>query len=206
MRWIVFMLLAVFSAQPALAAKLYKCIDAKGKPYYTDKLTSDCVQGGTRELSKRGVLIKEYEPGVTPGQKTRPGQAQPPGPALSTEQQRALQEQQRRDRALLATYADEKEIDLARDRNLQQSRHVLKSLEGQDRQADEKLKKLQDQGKTFTDKGKPVPDWLQEEIASAERDAKRIQADIASRQQEINSVRERFEADKQRYRELKGSQ
>lgn len=205
MRCIVFMLLAVFSAQPGLTAKLYKCVDAKGKPYYTDKLTSDCVQGGTQELSKRGVLIKEYEPGVAPGQKTGPGQAQPPGPALSAEQQRALQEQQRRDRALLATYADEKEIDLARDRNLQQSRHVLKSLEGQGRQADEKLKKLQDQGKTFTDKGKPVPDWLREEIADAERDAKRVQADIAGRQQAINSVRERFEADKQRYRELKGS-
>lgn len=204
MRWMLFMLLAVFSAQPALA-KLYKCVDAKGKVYYTDKLTPDCVQSGTQELSKRGVVIREYEPGVAPGQKKTPPAAQQAS-TPSPEEQRALQEQQRRDKALLASYANEKEIDLARDRNLQQSQHVLKSLESQGRQADEKLKRLQDHGKTFTEKGKPLPDWLQEEIATADRDAKRVQADIANKRNEIDSIKARFEADRQRYRELKGPQ
>lgn len=192
-------LAAVLTSAPA-QAKLYKCVDPNGKVYYTDKLTPDCVQGGAREM-KRGIVVKEYEAGEVPtdkkGKDPKKPVAQP-----KAEPTREEIEQQRRDRALLATYANEKEIDLARDRNLQQAELALGSLRAREKSALEKQARLKSQADEFAGRGKPAPAWLQDELADADRDVKALQRDIATKLDEQKAIRARFEADKERFREL----
>lgn len=196
-------LAALLVAAPA-HAKLYKCIGADGKVYYTDKLTPECVQSGAQEM-KRGIVVKEYEAGQIPTDK-KGKDASKPVAQPKPEPTREEIEQQRRDRALLATYANEKEIDLARDRNLQQADLALGSLRARERNAQEKHAKLKGQADTFTAGGKPVPAWLQEELAGAERDVEKMQREVAAKLDEQKAIRARFEADRARYRELTSPQ
>ncbi|TXF12672.1 DUF4124 domain-containing protein [Pelomicrobium methylotrophicum] len=183
---------------PAADAKMYKCTDAKGRTYYTDKLTPDCVQQGTQEMNKRGIVIREYAAGQIPGQNSIKKEETRKSP----EEEREAIERERRDRALLATYASEKEIDLARDRNLEQAGLVLQSLRAREKNAVDKVTKLSGEAGKFTAQNKPVPDWLKEELANAERELAAIKAQVVSKQREMESIRARFEADKERYREL----
>jgi hypothetical protein len=192
-------LAALLLAGPA-HAKLFKCTDADGKTYYTDKLTPDCVQSGAREM-KRGIVVKEYEAGEIPTDKKNKDPKKPVA-ASKAEPTREEIESQRRDRALLASYANEKEIDLARDRNLQQTELALSSLRAQEKRARDKLDGLNTRAQGFTSGGKAVPAWLQEEIAGAEQELKGAQGDVAEKLAEQKAIRARFESDKARYREL----
>mgnify|MGYP005848967299 CR=1 FL=1 len=196
-------LAALLVATPA-QAKLYKCTGADGKVYYTDKLTPECVQSGAQEM-KRGIVVKEYEAGQIPADPKDKG-AKKPVAQPKPEPTRAEIEQQRRDRALLATYANEKEIDLARDRSLQQADLTLGSLRAREKNAQDKHAKLKGQADTFTAGGKPVPAWLQEELTGAERDVERMQREVAAKVDEQKAIRARFEADRARYRELTSPQ
>lgn len=186
---------------PSLAgARMYKCTDPQGRVYYTDKLTPDCVQQGTQEMNKRGIVVREYEAGQVPGGKP----AKREEPKVRPEEAREAIEQARRDRALLATYANEKEIDLARDRTLQQAELALASLKAREKSAAEKAARLKADAARFTGQGKPLPEWLGEELAHAERELTALQAQVASKEEEREAIRARFEADKARYRALKG--
>lgn len=192
-------LTALLMAAPA-HAKLYKCTDANGKVYYTDKLTPDCVQSGAREM-KRGIVVKEYEAGEIPTDK-KGKDLKKPTALPKAEPTKDEIERQRRDRALLATYANEKEIDLARDRNLQQTELALGSLRAREKNARAKQAKFKSQADDFAARGKPAPTWLQEELAESDRELKGVQGDIAAKLEEQKAIRTRFESDKERYREL----
>lgn len=192
-------LAALLVSAPA-QAKLYKCVDANGKVYYTDKLTPDCVQSGAREM-KRGIVVKEYEAGEIPTDK-KDKNAKKPVAQPKAEPTKEEIEQQRRDRALIATYANEKEIDLARDRNLQQTELALGSLRAREKNAQDKYARFKSQADEFAGRGKPAPAWLQEELADADRDVKGLQKDIAAKLDEQKAIGARFEADKARFREL----
>ena len=149
-------------------------------------------------MNKRGIVIREYAAGQIPGQNSIKKEET----RKSTEEEREAIERERRDRALLATYASEKEIDLARDRNLEQAGLVLQSLRAREKNAVDKVTKLSGEAGKFTAQNKPVPDWLKEELANAERELAAIKAQVVSKQREMESIRARFEADKERYREL----
>ena len=181
-------------------ARMYKCTDSQGRVYYTDRLTPDCVQQGPQEMNKRGIVVREYEAGQVPG--GRPVKREEP--RMSPEQEREAMERERRDRALLATYASEREIDLARDRNLKQAELALASLKAREKSAAEKVGKLKADADKFAGRGKPVPEWLSEELAHAERELSVLKAQVAAKEGEMDAIRARFEADKARYRELKG--
>jgi len=90
------------------------------------------------------------------------------------EEQAAL-DQKRHDKALVSSYNSEQEIDLARDRSLKQVNAMLDSLRAR--------LKIEQQGGNATR-------------------AAQVQQEIGQREKEAADIRARFEADKQRYREL----
>lgn len=89
--------------------------------------------------------------------------------------EQAALDQKRHDKALVSSYNSEQEIDLARDRSLKQVNAMLDSLRV-------RLKIEQQGGNTAR--------------------ATQIQQEIGQREKEAADIRARFEADKQRYREL----
>ncbi|HCA26453.1 MAG TPA: hypothetical protein DEP05_02210, partial [Betaproteobacteria bacterium] len=109
-------LLCVFLVPPAMA-RMYKWVDDKGDVHYGDTIPPQFSSQAASELNQRGIVVKK------------------PGAALTSEQIKAREAarkqakaQARRDRALLATYVNEQEIDRARDRRLRQIQQRIGGL------------------------------------------------------------------------------
>ncbi|MGQ0523283.1 MAG: hypothetical protein ACT4P8_06445 [Betaproteobacteria bacterium] len=108
------------------------------------------------------------------------------------EEKRRLAEQQRLDTALLNTYANEKEIDERRDRELQQVDISIVQLQAPlknaaDRYNDAKKRNAKD------------------DMARAEADKAKAEREIAAKEKEKVEIAERYAAQKKRYADLRGA-
>ena len=177
-------------------AAMYKWVDEKGVVHYTDKMPPEAVDKASVELNKQGVPVKKTEKALTPEQRR----------AIEQEAQRqreiarAQEEIARRDRALVASYTSEAEIDLARNRSLQTINNVLLSSRAFSEQLSKR--KVDVEAKRAEFQGKPAVAVLDRELESIEAELAR-QADlIAQKMRETEMVSARYDADKQRWRDL----
>lgn len=191
-------LIAAALALPAQAqqgnARMYKCIDSAGKVYYSDKMNPDC--GQSSELNRQGVVMKKKEV-------AKPGQPSKAGPAAATSKN--SKEQERRDRALMATYTTEEEIDAARDRSLAIPTQGMKTIESKLDKVNRQLTELKKQADALATQKKPLPAHLLEEVNASQKEVPGLEADLAQRKAQSDSIRAKYEAEKQRFRELKGA-
>jgi Domain of unknown function (DUF4124) len=181
------------SAQAEQGTHMYKCIDTAGKVYYSDKLNPDCGQGS--ELNHQGVVMPKK-------QVAKP--VQPSGPD-SAATPKSSKEQERRDSALMATYTTEEEIDAARDRSLAIPAQGVKTVESRLDKANKQLSELKKQADALGAQKKPLPPHLLEDVSASQKDISVLEADLAQRKAQSDSIRVRYESDKQRFRELKGA-
>jgi len=189
-------LIAAALAFPAQAqqgnARVYKCIDAAGKAYYSDKMNPDCAQNS--ELSRQGMVMPKKKEVAKPGQpaKVDPAQATP----------NESKERERRDRALMATYTTEEEIDAARDRSLAPPAQGIKIIESKLDKGNQHLAELTKQADALAAQKKPLPAHLLEEVSVIQKKISALEADLTQRKAQSDAIRAKFESDKQRFREL----
>ena len=169
MRTIRFLyVLAVCSSLVALPtqAAMYKWIDENGNtnygdsvpPKYASKVTDRSARPGSVKWERAMAALDE----------------RPSAQELEKRQReaKALQEQKRKDTALLSTYANEAEIEAARERELQRSQETLKVVSAE-----------------LAGSNSP-------------EDRQRIDALINQSHREIAAINARFDAQKTRFREL----
>jgi len=183
-------LCAVFSM--AAEAKLYKWVDDQGETHYGEVIPPEFADKDKVEFDDKGRVVKE-----------RRSEAETNSPENKTAEQRAALEQHRKDKALLNTYSNEKEIDLARDRNLQQVEARINSIHLLQQSAQESLDSFRKEASGIK-AGKQIPASLQADITTAENKMAKLQQDLDAANEKAASVRAGFEADKVRYRELTG--
>jgi hypothetical protein len=171
----------------------YKCVDGRGKVYYSDQYTAEC--GQTEEMNRQGRVVKKHE---TP----KPAAAAKPAAGATVGVKESM-ESQRRDRALTATYTTEEEIDLARDRSLAIPLQAIKTSENRLAKVDKRLLELKSQADVLAGKQKAIPPHILEEIEVRQKEVSALQAEVQQKKSYADSVRARYEADKLRYRELK---
>ena len=198
MRYAVSLLMLMLLSFPA-AAKMYKWVDESGKTHFGDTIPPQYANQGNSELNKAGLVIKKTDAALTPEQR----KAKEEEEAQKKEEDRKKEEQKRHDKALLNTYTTEKEIDLVRDRNLQQGTLQLQGVELRIKQIQPRLDQSRKQAGTFTVKQKPVPAYLQQEIHETETEMQHLQDMVKQKHQEMDAIRTRFEDDKKRFRELR---
>lgn len=196
-RFAMIMLLAAFS-QSAMA--VYKWVDEKGVTQYGDTLPPQYVNQGSAELNKKGQVVKKTTRAVSAEER----KALEEENARNIEEEQKAVEQKRRDKALIDGYTNEKDIELARDRNLQATQVQIDSTQLRIKSIQTRLDALHKQADPLTKAKKPVPADLAAEIKSTEDEIKRFQESIAKRKQEIDAFNSRCEEDKKRFRELKG--
>jgi len=189
---------AVAVALPAAAQKLYKWTDENGKVHYTDK-APDPSRGGT-QLDKQGRPVRSIEPAPTPEQ-FRAKEAEEERKKAAAREQEI---QARRDRALLSSYTTESEIDLARGRavatvesQIQSARAYMTQLTKRKVDIDARKAKLGD---------KPIPSTLERESEVVDSEYAKNSDLVVQKQRELVAVTARYDADKQRWRELKAQQ
>jgi len=188
-------------ANPAFAA-LNKCVDDKGRTQYYDKVPPpECLGKVTTEMTNRGRVTKETGGIITPEQRA----AKEAEEAKKKEDAQKALDAKRRDKALLNTYANENEIDLARNRNLQPVELGIKSLEPRIASARAKVEGLKKQEADAVKTNSSTLAAIREDLHAAEKNLAKAQKEVADRQQEMENIKARFEADKLRYRELMGT-
>jgi hypothetical protein len=193
------LLLILLASFPAVAGKLYSWVDEQGKTHYGNVVPPQYAQQGNTELDKKGAVIKKTDAALTPEQR----KAKEEELAQQKEEDKKKLEQKRRDKALLNTYTTEKEIDLVRDRNLQQGELQLQSMELRSKQVQPRLDQARKRAEGLVVKKRPIPPDLQQEIEEAEKEMLRLQEMIKQRRMDMDAIRARFEDDKKRFRELR---
>lgn len=180
-------------------AKLYKWVDDQGITHYGEVIPPEYANKDRDSFKKSGVLDKRPE-------KINPDAIRAKEEAAKQQKiaDQAATEQQRRDSALLNTYSNEKEIDLALERSLvlvnariESNNMLLKSsqdtLDGHKKEADNRTKS-----------GRKIPASLTEDITQAEARVAKFQVELRNSEEELSTVKTRFENEKVLYRKLKG--
>ena len=175
-------------------AKLYKWVDSNGTTHYGETVPPEYANREAVKLEK-GRIQQRVDTRSKPGQKQT---ARDP----AAEKDRI--EAERHDNALLNTYSSEKEIDLARDRNLQQVEARINSYRTLLKSAGENLASLQQEQERLIQQKRKIPKSLEEDLDEAQQRIDNFQADLDNSQREQEMVKARYAADKARYRELKG--
>lgn len=187
-------LLLAAAAIPA-QAKMYKWVDAQGKVHYTDTLPPNAAAQGNAELSKTGNVVKKTE-SAEERRKRLAAEAE------AAERKKLADEQARHDRALLATYTSEKEIDLARDRALEHHKLAINSAQSRLKQLEPARVELAEKIRVLTKGGKPAPVHLKEQRAAMIAEIEETRRIVKVNEEALIAVRDRYEAEKLRFREL----
>ncbi len=178
-------LLGLAFAAVAAGPQIKKCQDAQGRWHYGDTAAESCASKVT-VINDRGLRMKEIAAPLTAAELDAKAKAE-----ANAEAQRDTKEaQQRRDRQLLATYANEEDIRMGRDRR-------MADLDAHIRAAEETIKTL----RATLDRMQGQGD--QANIAKTEAQVARHEAALAERKKEREAIQTQYEADVARYRELK---
>lgn len=198
-RLLIMIFMGLAFSLPAHAA-MYKWVDKQGKVHYGDTIPPEYANQGSSQLDSNGLVIKKTDAALTPEQiKARDEAA-----AIAKKEKEAAQQQQRRDKALLATYTDVKEIDLAAQRNMSQIDAQIKSNELPLKSAMTRLDALKKQRSGFVQRNKAVPPDLANDLKNTQDEIAHLNDNIATLEKEKATMRDRFASDKARFMELKG--
>ena len=186
----------VLAVAGAHAATMYKWVDDKGVVHYTDKMPADAVDKSSVELNKEGIAVKRIDAAPTLEQRR--------AKQLEEERARQLAQQReagdRRDRALVQSYTSVEEIDLARTRAVGTLEAQMQSAQVYSASLGKRREELVVRRKTY---GDGVPAAVERELESIGSELAKQDVLIAERKREIALVNARYEADKQRWKELR---
>jgi hypothetical protein len=176
-------------------AKLYKWMDDNGRVYYTDTPPPQSSRHAVTEMGKTGQAMKRTE-------SVEERRARELEERRNAETRKLVEEQARKDRALLGTYTKESEIDLARDRALEHHKLAIKGAQTRLNQVTAKAREVLDKVQTIQSRDRPIPPFLQNQMNATQKEAEDLKKIIRVNQDALVSVRARYDADKARYVEL----
>ena len=185
-------------ATPASAQSVvYCCDDASGKKVCGDFLPKECQGRAYQERDGLGFVIKDVPAPLTPAQIAQREAEQ----KRKEEAEQKRIEERRRNLALLSTYADERDIDVARDRELADVDKLMAQAEKVLADSTARRAKLDKEREFY--KTKILPAQLKEQMAAADKDVATKKAAVNDRLAQRQAVIDKFAQEKRRYRELK---
>jgi hypothetical protein len=187
-------------AAPAFAAenvRIKKCQDNTGKWHYGDNAAEECARSKIEVLSGEGVKKKEI---LAPPTEAEVADRERRREELEREKLNA-EEQAKRDKILLQTYAVEDDIILVRDRKLSQLEATIKASEDTLKSLNAALARMETQKQGDTD-AKALAQ-TEKGIAQTKGQITRHEASVAQKRKEQEQLRKQYAQDLERYRELK---
>ena len=188
---------ALLLTMGAAQAAMYRWVDSNGRVQYSDTLPPTYQQSGAAEMNKQGQIIKR-----TQSEAERKAEAE-----RQVELKRIQQEEQKQaqfDRALTSTYTTEAEIDLSRDRALEHHKLAINGAVIRSKAVDANLAELSARIASTEKAGRKVGTGLQEQFDQAKRESLELKRTILINEEAMQKVREKYAADKVRFRELTG--
>jgi hypothetical protein len=189
----VALLLTVGSAQAAM----YRWVDSNGRVHYGDTLPPTYQKSGAAEMNKQGQVIKRTQ---SEAERKADAEREVERKQIQQEQQKLLQ----RDRALTSTYTTEAEIDLARDRALEHHKLAIMGAEIRAKVVETNLAELRGRIAKIEKAGRPVGSGLRDQLDQATKESLDLKRTILNNEEAMVQVREKYTADKVRFREITG--
>ena len=175
----------------------YRWTDENGVVHYGDRLPPQYATKESAILNKQGVEVGRTEAQKTPEQ-------------LAEEQRHAdaVFRQKQHDVFLLTTYTSVKDIENLRDERLDQISGQRRAAEAYVEGLHARLNNLQTRAMTFapySDKpgARRMPDDLAEDLVRTMNEMKTQKTAVAAKDAEESALRAQFQADIERYRELR---
>jgi len=165
-----------------------------------DKVPFEYQDNASRELNKRGMTVKQTDAALTPEQR----QAQVAEAQRKKLLEQKLEEERRRDRALLDSFTNEKEIDLKRSRDIQQIEINIAAQQTNLKNITARQAEVKTKIDNITRAQKPVPPQLQEDVERLANEKTKTQTQILDKRKEIVERNLEYEAMRTRFIQLKG--
>ena len=188
---------ASLASVDAAAQVTFRCTGSDGKRYYGSTIPQQCLGRPVQQLNAQGLVVKRIDHAAA----ERDRVAKAAEDKKRREEDTIAREKQRRNNALLATYASEKDIEDARARALADNDKAMKEVEVRI----EELKKKQagySKEMEFYAGNKKVPAQLTEDIRNVEMDIKAQEDLLAAKKKSAEVINAKYDDEKKRYREL----
>ncbi len=177
---------------------MYKCVDARGKVYYTQVPPPECLGRDTQELNKSGTLIRK-NPAVIPLSPAQE-QAREAERKKKVEDEERSREDRRKNLALLNTYSGEKDIEDARKRALTEAQVAIEDAERGIAGAVKRRQELEAEKEFYVKK--PIPFKLKQEITNTEIEIRNQTELLDAKKKQISTINAKYDEEKRRYIEL----
>ena len=198
-------LLALAFASPAFAA--YKCVDEKGVTRIGETPPEECGNVVMYEISKGGQILRKIERSLTEEEVS----AKKEEADRKLQADKAAAEQRRKDEALLNTYANEREIDMTRDRNIEPIKARIKIARERIEAVDKRVLQIEEEmefykaGKSKAGKTRETPQNLTADLERVKKEKATLEKSIAGYEKEIEAMRDKYDGDKNRWLALKAA-
>lgn len=185
----------------ALAA-MYKWVDDQGQVQYGDRIPPEYAKNELKTLNDQGITVDTRERAPTLEERIeRHRQTK-----IRAEIERVRQERVAYDRVLLDTFTTEQDMVKARDNRIDALDASIRITKGRITTITERLQKLTRKAADIERSGKQVPEKLHNEIQSNRAQVEHNEGFIRVKKSEQTQIREVFEADIRRFRELKSKE
>jgi chromosome segregation ATPase len=198
------LLVALTLSAPSYAA--FRCVDEKGRTHFGDTPPAACANVVMYEVKKNGQVIRTIDPPMTDEQLKARAAAEEKARLAA----KVAAEQKRLDSALLSTYGNEKEIDIARDRNIEPLKGRISLSQERIKDIDKRIKQVKEEMEFYTAGKKKSAAGKEDasapmvaELARLEDEKKTNQKSIVGAEKEIVELRTKYDLDKRRWVALK---
>ena len=175
----------------------YRCIGKDRKTYYGQTPPPQCAGVPIELLNSQGVVVKRIDPQADAEKKALREAEE----AKKRQEDAALKERLRRDKALLASYANEGDIEASRKRALLDNEKAIQEIDTRIASIKKHRAELAKEMEFYQGKKKP-PAKLEQDLKNAETDLK-TQEDLRERKKkDAGSINAKYDEDKRRYLEL----
>jgi len=193
------LLIAPLAAQ---AQVTYRCTGKDAKKYYGSTIPMACVGRPVEQLNSQGLVVRRIDPEGEEKERAEKAAAA----EKAKEEDASKNEETRRNRALLATYTSERDIEETRGRALADNQKAVREVEGKiealrkKRAAyDKELEFYSDSGAKNKKSKSTVPVKLTEDIRNSEIDLKAQEDLLAAKKREVIAINAKYDEDKKRF-------
>jgi hypothetical protein len=191
---------ALLAAGTAGAQKLYKYVDENGRTRYTDRPPIDMTGRASEQLNSQGTVVKRNSAALTPEEIA----AREEEERKKREAAAIAREENRKNRALLATYPSIKDIDDARERALANNTEATRQIKLRIADLDKRREKLKKQAE-LGEGGDLAASLNKRSLHEVESDLRAQNALLEVKEKEVEAINARYDEDRRRYLQITGA-
>ena len=189
---------ALLITSAAVAERTFKWVDNEGQVHYGNRVPPEYAKAERKVINEQGRIVKVYEAAKSPEEKAAAQKAAD----LEARKKVHNEKQAIHDRSLLATYASEQDMQLARDGRVASVEALLQLTNSRIESMKQRLLGLTEEAATYERSGKKLPHTLESQIKNLRAQITKNDAFVKEKEQELDDINRQFDNDISRFIEL----